>query len=168
MEIKQSETLFFRRKDVDSDKENMYIFTDNTDRDSGNGKIDEDSWYSKKYGNGKHFPSITSAVIRGLDNAYPITTQRWYNDNNKGVSGRWNDEDFEEFKKVIDDDFKTIYENFKRYKNIIIPHGGILNSKIANISNDRTPVLFSYLKGKLFILNSEVNFYNKTIQNEKS
>lgn len=166
MKIKQSETLFFRRKDVDSDKENMYIFTDNTDRDSGSGKIDEDSWYSKKYGNGKHFPSITSAVIRGLDNAYPITTQRWYNDKNKGVSGRWTDEDFEDFKKVIDDDFKTIYENFKRYKNIIIPYGGIFNSQIANISKDRTPVLFSYLKGKLFILDSEVNFYNKT--NEES
>ena len=56
----------------------LYVFTDNTDRDSGKGIISDDTWYAKKYGCGHHFPTVTSAVIRGLNNARPISTQRWY------------------------------------------------------------------------------------------
>jgi hypothetical protein len=37
---------FYERDKVAKDKSSLYIFTDNTDRDSGSGVIDDDSWYS--------------------------------------------------------------------------------------------------------------------------
>lgn len=135
----------YTRKLVRENKNLMYIFTDNTDRDSGKSVIPNSSWYSQKYGEGKHYPSMTTARIRGLDNAYPITTQHWYNTQHKGITGRWNDDDFEEFKKVIDDDFKNIYQNCKKYEKIIFPIGGIFNSKISQLNKVRTPKLYSYL-----------------------
>lgn len=88
------------RAEAENDPESLYIFTDNTDRNSGGGLIDPTSRYARKYGQGKHFPTRTQAVLRGLDNAMPLSTQRWYHNGAKGVSGRWNDSDFEEFKKV--------------------------------------------------------------------
>jgi hypothetical protein len=143
---------FYNRQDVEQDKESMYIFTDNTDRDSGKSLIPNDSWYSTKYGKGNHYPKVTTALIRGLENAYPITTQHWYNSEHKGLTGRWNDEDFEEFKKVIDDDFEEIYKNAKKFKQIVFPFQGIFNSKISNISDSRTPKLKSYLMEKCMTL----------------
>lgn len=143
---------FYNRQDVEQDKESMYIFTDNTDRDSGKSLIPNDSWYSTKYGEGKYYPKVTTALIRGLENAYPITTQHWYNPEHKGLTGRWNDEDFEEFKKVIDDDFEEIYKNAKKFKQIVFPFQGIFNSKISNISDSRTPKLKSYLMEKCMTL----------------
>lgn len=139
---------FYNRNDVENDKESMYIFTDNTDRDSGKGEIPEESWYSMKYGSGKHYPKVTSALIRGLDNAYPITTQHWYNSEHKGIYGRWNDEDLDAFKKVIDDDFNEIEKNMSKYERIVFPVGGIFNSKIADISKSRVPELYEYLMNK--------------------
>ena len=147
MEIVRAES-FYNRDAVEKDVKTMYIFTDNTDRDSGKGDIPDESWYAAKYGNGKHYPRVTSALIRGLNNAYPITTQRWYNKEHKGIYGNWYDDDFEEFKKVIDDDFDTIYQNMGKYEKIVFPFGGIFNSKIANISKSRTPKLYDYLMTK--------------------
>ena len=134
------------REEVEKDTENMYIFTDNTDRDSGHGIISPDSWYSKKYGEGKHYPKVTSALIRGLENAYPITTQRFYNSEHKGETGRWTDDDINEFFDVVVDDFTEILKNSSRYKKIIFPPGGIFNSLIANISKERTPKLEKFLR----------------------
>jgi hypothetical protein len=91
-------------------------------------------------------------LIRGLENAYPITTQHWYNPEHKGLTGRWNDEDIEEFKKVIDDDFDEIYKHAKEFKQIIFPFQGIFNSKISNISDSRTPILKKYLMEKCMTL----------------
>ena len=140
------------REEVAKDTKNMYIFTDNTDRDSGHGNISNETWYSKKFGEGKHYPKVTTALIRGLDNAYPITTQRWYNKQYKGINGRWTDKDIEEFIKVIDKDFEWIYENIDKYDKIIFPIGGIFNSKISNISKERTPLLHQYLMKKCLTL----------------
>ena len=139
---------FYNRDEVVNDRGTMYIFTDNTDRDSGKGEIPEESWYSMKYGSGKHYPRVTSAIIRGLDNAYPITTQRWYNSEHKGIYGRWEDRDLDTFKKVIDDDFDEIKKNMGRYERIVFPVGGIFNSKIADISKNRVPELYEYLMNK--------------------
>lgn len=66
------------REYVLSNPDVLFLFTDNTNRTSGSNKIDPNSWYSKKYGNNLCYPNITQAVIRGLDNAYPISTQRYY------------------------------------------------------------------------------------------
>ena len=147
--IVERSTEPYTRKLVRENKNLMYIFTDNTDRDSGKSVIPNSSWYSQKYGEGKHYPSMTTALIRGLDNAYPITTQHWYNSQHKGITGRWNDDDFEEFKKVIDDDFEYIYQNCKKYEKIIFPIGGIFNSKISQLNKVRTPKLYSYLMEKM-------------------
>ena len=139
---------FYNRDEVVNDRGTMYIFTDNTDRDSGKGEIPEESWYSMKYGSGKHYPRVKSALIRGLDNAYPITTQRWYNSEHKGIYGRWEDRDLDAFKKVIDDDFDEIEKNMDKYEIIVFPVGGIFNSKIADISKSRVPKLYEYLMNK--------------------
>ena len=136
------------RADVEKDKKTMYIFTDNTDRDSGRALIPYNSWYIAKYGRKKHYPTVTSALIRGLHNAFPITTQRWYNKEHKGETGRWTDADFEEFKRVIDDDFEEIRKHIGNYDRVVFPMGGIFNSKIANISKERTPILYDYLMNK--------------------
>lgn len=141
----------WNRTSVANDKDTLYIFTDNTDRDSGSGIIPADSWYSKKYGEGHHFPTMTAAVIRGLDNARPISTQRWYHQGAKGTTGRWKDEDFDEFKKVIDDEFQEILNewNTGKYKTIMFPQGdGLFNTSISAITMERTPKLYQYLQSK--------------------
>lgn len=140
------------RGEAARDPESLYIFTDNTDRDSGKGLIDPMSKYSQKYGRGKHFPTMTQAVLRGLDNAMPLSTQRWYHEGAKGASGRWTDADFEEFKKVIDSEIDDIVKEWKsgRYKRIVIGSAdGFFNTNISNISMERTPKLYQYLKAKL-------------------
>jgi hypothetical protein len=139
----------YTRESVKNNPKTLYIFTDNTDRDSGSGLIPKDSWYSKKYGEGHHYPTITTALIRGLDNARPISTQRWYNKTNKGVTGRWNDSDINEFKAVISDEISEIKKAWDsgKYTNIVIPgKDGFFNSEISNISKERTPALYSYLE----------------------
>lgn len=138
----------YSRKKVSEDNTSMYIFTDNSDRNSGKTPILETSWYSQKYGKGKHYPTMTTALIRGLDNAFPITTQRYYNQQYKGINGRWNDDNFEEFKQIIDDDFEEIYKNAYKFKKIIFPINGIFNSKISAITKERTPKLYEYLMTK--------------------
>lgn len=64
---------------AENDPETLYIFTDNTNSDSDYTIIPETSWYAQKYkgangGHPLHYPSKTTAVMRGLDNARPVTT----------------------------------------------------------------------------------------------
>lgn len=140
------------RGEAARDLESLYIFTDNTDRDSGRGLIDPISKYAQKYGQGKHYPTMTQAVLRGLDNAMPLSTQRWYHEGAKGVSGRWTDADFSEFKKVIDAEIEDIVKEWStgKYKRIVIGSAdGFFNTRISNISMERTPRLYQYLQSKL-------------------
>lgn len=143
-------TRQYTRDEVASDSHTLYIFTDNTDRDSGKNAIAEDSWYAKKYGQGHHYPTVTTAILRGLDNARPISTQRWYHEGAKGATGRWTDADFEEFKQVIDDEFEAIEEawNSGKYKAIVLPKDGLFNSSISGLNSTRTPKLYAYLLDK--------------------
>ena len=129
----------------------MFIFTDNGDRTSGRTKIPDDSEYSKRFGKtGLCHPSMTSALLRGLDNAYPITTQKHYVPGTRSAEGNWTDDDFEEFKKVIDDDFEHIKKACKEkgYKKIFFPVNGVLNGKISRLTIERTPKLFKYIVEK--------------------
>ena len=142
------------RQDAEQQPDKLFIFTDNTNRTSGKGYIEENSWYSKKYGKGLRFPTQTAAVIRGLPNARPISTQRWYDPVNNKVreTGRWQDSDFDEFKKVIDDEFEEIQRewNTGKYTSIVFPTGdGLFNTKISAITKQRTPKLYDYLQEKL-------------------
>lgn len=136
------------REEAERNPKVLYVFTDNTDRDSGSGIIPNNSWYSKKYGKGHHFPTMTAAVVRGLDNARPISTQRWYHQGAKGTTGRWTDADINEFKKIIKEELQEIINEFNtnKYDTIMFPDGnGLFNTRISNITKERTPKLYQAL-----------------------
>lgn len=140
------------RIEVEQHPNYLYIFTDNTDRDSGRQLIDPNSKYARKYGQNKHYPKMTQAVIRGLDNAMPLSTQRWYHGDKKGKTGVWTDADIEEFKKVIDQEIDDIIREWDtgKYEKLIIGDGdAFFNSNISNISITRAPKLYQYLKQKV-------------------
>lgn len=140
------------RTEVEQHPNYLYIFTDNTDRDSGSQPIDPNSKYARKYGQNKHYPKVTQAVIRGLDNAMPLSTQHWYHGDKKGKTGVWTDADIEDFKKVIDQEIDGIIREWDtgKYEKLIIGDGdAFFNSNISNISITRTPKLYQYLKQKI-------------------
>lgn len=153
------------RHAVSMDTNSLYIFTDNTDRDSGKTLINPDSEYAKKYGKNKHYPTTTQAVIRGLDNAMPISTQRWYHDGAKGNSGRWTDDALEEFKQTIDAEIEAIKRKWDtgNYSRLVIgSEDGFFNTRISNITKERVPKIYDYLLIKLnelfeYVNNSQIN-----------
>lgn len=159
----------YNRQEAISNPRTLYIFTDNTDRTSG-GKVISDGWYKTKYGNGGFGSenNPTTAVLRGLDNAAPISTMKYFYRNHPNMSvnqARWTDNDFAVFKETIDDeieDIKFLWDSGD-FDNIIVPSGdGFFNSKIANISKQRTPKLYEYLRSKLIELNNYVNNVNNS------
>lgn len=142
---------FWNRADVAKDSGTLYVFTDNTDRDSGRGVIPRDSAYYRKYGDGKndlHYPNATAAVIRGLPNAFPVSTQRWYHDGAKGETGRWQDSDAEEFRRVVSAEFKDIHDAVYsgRFDRVVFPGNGLFEGQISVITAERVPVLYGILK----------------------
>jgi hypothetical protein len=74
------------RLEAQNNQRILYVFTDNTDRDSGNEPVNPESRYAQRYAKNEdgterrlRYPKYqTSAVLRGLDNAMPVSTQRWY------------------------------------------------------------------------------------------
>ena len=159
----------------------LYIFTDNTNRTSGSVAIDPDSWYSQKYRTSAplKYPTETSARIRGLENARPISTQRWYNlsTGQTREKGRWNDSDFELFKNTIDDeiqDIKEAWDSGKYEKVIVATPAGILrtepNDGISGMTEKRVPKLYHYLEFKLNELNAYINGreFNEKYQEKQS
>lgn len=148
------------RSEVENDKNSLYIFTDNTDRDSGKNLINPNSKYAKKYGSNKHYPTQTQAVIRGLDNAMPISTQKYYHDGAKGEKGRWNDSDAIEFEKIIVQEINDIINewNTGKYNRIVFgKEDGLFNTKISNISETRTPKLYEILQREYNRLLNNIN-----------
>jgi hypothetical protein len=139
------------RESAEKDTNTLYIFTDNTDRTSGSKVIDSNSPYAKKYGKGKHYPTQTQAVIRGLPNAMPISTQHWYHEGAKGKTGRWTDDYIEEFKKVITNEIEDIKKEWLSGKYSKIAFGGrdgLFNGAISEITKDRTPKIYDFLQLK--------------------
>ena len=161
---------FYNRTDVMDDPDYLYIFTDNTDRTSGGEEID-DGWYAKKYGKGGYgtVKNPTSAVIRGLPNAAPISTMKWFYKVHEGEtieSSRWTDDDFEEFKTVIDDEIEDIKKLWREgnFKGIKLPKGGVMtkigvgaDKRIAQLNIRRVPKLYEYLSRKMAELADYVN-----------
>ena len=149
-----------------NDPTTLYIFTDNTSRDSGSGNIPANSWYAQTYGEGLHFPTMTSAVVRGLSNARPISTQRYYKKGVDYVENRWNDGHAEEFEKVISKEIDDIIEewNTGEYDKIVLPGGddGLFNAKISAISKQRTPKLYRILDKHLKRLREVVDGKKET------
>lgn len=162
-----STTSTYNRKIVDNDPYTLYIFTDNASRSSGNNIIDSDSWYSIEFGLGKTYPNKTSACIRGLNNAYPITTMKTYVSGGDYRLNRWNDFDIEEFKQIIDKDIDRIKNalSSNKYLLVVFPEGGIFGTKISNITGKRCPLIYNYLSIKLdelhiFINNLKISLFD--------
>ena len=141
--IPLTESQRFTRESAEKDTDYMYLFTDNAGRTSGSGVIDPNSWYAKKYGIDKKYASKTQAVARGLENVYPITTMV------DDKRTQWTDAQFDEYKKIIDDEIATIKEASKNYKGIKfgaeMPFG---KGAISNMK-DSAPKIWNYLNTKL-------------------
>lgn len=148
---------------VEGDLRSIYIFTDNTDRTSGSGPIDPNSWYCKEFGEGKKFPSRTTACIRGCHNAFPITTQKYYKHHNDYKLDRWEDSDINEFKEVIDKDINRIKDEIIKWHPQFVwyPNGGFFFTNISYITPQRCPLIYNYLKSKLDELEEFINTYSK-------
>lgn len=157
------------RQEVNDNPDVLYVFGDNTNRTSGSNPISNDSKYARTYGLGKMFPNATAAIIRGMDNAMPVSTQHWY-DSTTGRTrdaGRWNDSDIDDFKKVIDAEFQAIKDEWDtgKYRKIYLPSTGLSNGKISQITEARTPVLFKYLYDKTADLAKYVSTDHKDTHN---
>ena len=139
-------TEFFTRKQVEEDTEFMYLFTDNLNRSSGNHRI-PDGWYDKKYGRNiiKYHPTMTQAIIRGLDNAYPISTME--NEKRKQFSDFY----FAYFQRSIDNEIEEIKNNLHRFKGIKYI-GQFGNGKYSKMK-EKAPLCWKYLNKRLLEIN---------------
>lgn len=157
------------RQEVNDNPDVLYVFGDNTNRTSGSNPISNDSKYARTYGLGKMFPNTTSAIIRGMDNAMPVSTQHWYDPTTGRTrdAGRWNDSDIDDFKKIIDAEFQAIKDEWDtgKYRKIYLPSTGLSNGKISQITEARTPVLFKYLYDKTVDLAKYVSTEHKDTHN---
>lgn len=157
------------RQEVNDNPDVLYVFGDNTNRTSGRNPISNDSKYARTYGLGKMFPNTTAAIIRGMDNAMPVSTQHWYDPTTGRTrdAGRWNDSDIDDFKKIIDAEFQAIKDEWDtgKYRKIYLPSTGLSNGKISQITEARTPVLFKYLYDKTADLAKYVSAEHKNTHN---
>ena len=157
------------RQEVNDNPDVLYVFGDNTNRTSGSNPISNDSKYARTYGLGKMFPNTTAAIIRGMDNAMPVSTQHWYDPTTGRTrdAGRWNDSDIDDFKKIIDAEFQAIKDEWDtgKYRKIYLPSIGLSNGKISQITEARTPVLFKYLYDKTADLAKYVSTEHKNTHN---
>lgn len=157
------------RQEVNDNPDVLYVFGDNTNRTSGSNPISNDSKYARTYGLGKMFPNTTAAIIRGMDNAMPVSTQHWYDPTTGRTrdAGRWNDSDIDDFKKIIDAEFQAIKDEWDtgKYRKIYLPSTGLSNGKISQITEARTPVLFRYLYDKTADLAKYVSTEHKDTHN---
>lgn len=157
------------RQEVNDNPDVLYVFGDNTNRTSGSNPINNDSKYARTYGLGKMFPNTTAAIIRGMDNAMPVSTQHWYDPTTGRTrdAGRWNDSDIDDFKKIIDAEFQAIKDEWDtgKYRKIYLPSTGLSNGKISQITEARTPVLFKYLYDKTVDLAKYVSTEHKDTHN---
>lgn len=157
------------RQEVNDNPDVLYVFGDNTNRTSGSNPISNDSKYARTYGLGKMFPNTTAAIIRGMDNAMPVSTQHWYDPTTGRTrdAGRWNDSDIDDFKNIIDAEFQAIKDEWDtgKYRKIYLPSTGLSNGKISQITEARTPVLFKYLYDKTVDLAKYVSTEYKDTHN---
>ena len=175
----------FTREQVINDPDTMYLFTDNTDRTSSSNatesNVDKDSWYYKKYSpNNERIISYgtdrnpTSALFRGLPNAYPISTMKKF-----GVN--WTEEDYDLFVSVIDDEISEIKKSSLLFKNLHIGkyrigQGGLkaklpiklqtyLDEKLKSIGIDNTGDTPKIINNSSIDLSSEFIEYRDIVRN---
>ena len=142
----------YSRNSLDNDSSSMYLFTDNAERTSRPNATSSnitEGWYAEKYKDKTDKPlhygsesNPTSAVIRGKNNAYPISTMSAYGTN-------WTNENFDLFKITIDDEINQIKQDLPKFKtlklgNFRIGQGG----RFAKLPSQHQ----SYLDSKLLEL----------------
>lgn len=158
------------REIASKDKKTLYVFTDNTDRTSGSNKVAATSRYGKKYGGRKilTYPNTTSAVIRGLENAFPLSTQKKFSQGNT-AAGQWQDSDLSEFRRVISDEINDIIEAFEsgEYRRVVLPMGGVFDGPISGITKERTPKLYRELTKQMEYLQDSINEIADTMVSDK-
>lgn len=146
---------WYNRKDVYDDWEYMYIFTDNLNRTSGNIPIIRYTHYTKKYGENRalYHGNSTQAVIRGLDNAYPISTML------TEKRDQFSDKNYNLFCINLDDEIKHIIKDYKELRFKGIKYNNEMPFGDANISKMKTsaPKCWSYLNEKLLEINIKNN-----------
>jgi hypothetical protein len=158
-EIVASKTdVAYNRETVSKDIETLYIFTDNGDRTSGSKSIDKNSEYFKKFGADEDlfYPTQTQAVIRGLNNAFPISTLKFYakkqfgsNSNDALNKSQWTDEDFDLFKSTIDAEIQFIKDALVSGKYKSVKFSGTIGvGTFSNIKKNSSKS-FDYLNKKL-------------------
>lgn len=153
----------FNRSSVEKDKDYIYLFTDNAKRTSGKNSLNNNSLYALKYTTSYplNYPTMTQAVIRGLNNAFPITTMV---DDNRT---QWKDSQFDEYKKIIDSEIEDIKQAQSKFKGIKFAaqmpfgQGKISNMKIA------APKIWDYMTKKLAEIGIDNTGNNPKIINNK-
>ena len=146
-------TYSFRVADESNDK--LFVFIDNMNRrgqkdiagNSSRFKLD-DTDYGKRFELTNVY-SHKNITLRGAKRAYPVTL---YTNEHK----LWTENQFDEFKKVIDDDFNHIYRAIDELKpkEVVFPKDGLLREKF---SPHVTPKIFAYiLKKELELLRYEL------------
>jgi hypothetical protein len=104
----------FKREQVSADRGYLYLFSDNAARTSGRNQNGE-CWYNELYDVQSCYPNVTQAVIRGLPNAFPITTMV----NQYRI--QWTDEMVIRYRLIIESEIDHIrtslpdYEGLKYY-----------------------------------------------------
>ena len=148
----------YNRDEVEADADTLYVYTDNTDKTSS--AVKGGAIYGSKN-------NTTSAVIRGLPNAFPITTMKYFyklHNMRSYEQARFTDKDAKDFGKLVEKEFNNIYKALKdgKFKRVVFPGDadGLFNSKIANISKERTPELYGILQYHLREFRGKVSELN--------
>jgi hypothetical protein len=135
----------FTRESVKKDTDYIYLFTDNAARTSGNNLVDPNSWYADAYGKNSKFPTMTQAVIRGLNNAYPITTMV------DDKRTQWTDDRFDDFQKEINHEIGQIKEALleEGFKGIKFSAENPFGKGAISNMKETAPKIWNYLNIKL-------------------
>jgi hypothetical protein len=125
------------RESVINDPQYIYIFTDNLSRTSGKNEGEMfNNWYAEYWAGPWYcYPNTTQAVIRGLHNAFPITTMR------DPYKHQLEDKDFELIRNTWEKECSMIREASKNYLGVKCSPYQFGNGTYSRL----TPLLFNAL-----------------------
>lgn len=133
------------REEAATDKSTLYIFTDNLQRTSGRNLITR-GWYYDKYYIGKDlcYPTMTTAVLRGLDNSRPISTM--FDCNKNQLSDNII---IEAYKETLEEELEDIRLAYKTdsYTRILFPKCQIGQGRYSKLSKEFQELLDYELAG---------------------
>lgn len=137
------------------DKKTIYLFPDNPERKSGMNRVASATKYAKKYGGLRFlsYPDSGPDSIRGLENAFPISTV--------GMNGMT----VAQFRKAINDEINDIIEALEsgEYKRVVLPSEGIF----GDITESDNPKLYKELVKQIENLRERVEEIADTDINEE-